>query len=113
MRPNKLKSEAARRIREDDVSPGDIAAEIGAHECLVRKWSVADRRSQDEAFSKEGPAFAPDHIAPDLSATGVATRQSDASSVAKLELGNVRLEFSTDIAESALISIIRAMEQAT
>ncbi|MBQ4823361.1 hypothetical protein J4729_02160 [Leisingera sp. HS039] len=41
--PFDLKREATRRIREDGLSPGDIAAELGAHECLVRKWWVADR----------------------------------------------------------------------
>lgn len=44
--PNELKWEATRRIREEGQSAGDVAAEIGAHECLVRKWSVADRRSR-------------------------------------------------------------------
>ncbi|SLN64961.1 hypothetical protein PSJ8397_03404 [Pseudooctadecabacter jejudonensis] len=55
--PNKLKYEAARRIREDGLSPGEIAAEIGVHECLIRKWSVADRRSRGELISVQEPAF--------------------------------------------------------
>ena len=55
--PYKLKYEAARRIREDGLSPGEIAAEIGAHECLVRKWSVADRRRRGELISVQEPAF--------------------------------------------------------
>lgn len=42
--PNDLKYEATRRIREDGASPGSIAAEIGAHECLVRKWWVGATR---------------------------------------------------------------------
>lgn len=56
--PNDLKREATRRIREEGQSAGDVAAEIGAHECLVRKWSVADRRSRGEKIEVEGPAFA-------------------------------------------------------
>ena len=44
--PNELKWEATRRIREEGQSAGDVAEEIGAHECLVRKWSVADWRSR-------------------------------------------------------------------
>ncbi|WP_282158862.1 hypothetical protein [Shimia thalassica] len=56
--PNELKWEATRRIWEEGQSAGDVASEIGAHECLVRKWSVADRRSQGEKIQVEGPAFA-------------------------------------------------------
>lgn len=55
--PNELKLEATRYIREDGQSAGDVAAEIGAHECLVRKWSVADRRCRGEKIQLEGPAF--------------------------------------------------------
>lgn len=54
--PNELKWEATRRIREEGQPPGDIAAELGAHECLVRKWSVADRRRRGEKIHVEGPA---------------------------------------------------------
>jgi transposase-like protein len=56
--PNDLKREATRRLREDGVSPGDVSAELGAHECLVRKWWVADRQDRGEQISVEGPAFA-------------------------------------------------------
>lgn len=55
--PNDLKREAARKIREDGLSAGEVAADLGAHECLVRKWSVADRRSRGEKIQVEGPAF--------------------------------------------------------
>jgi len=111
--PNKLKREAARRIREGEASPGDIAAEIGAHECLVRKWSVADRRSRGETFTKEEPAFAPVQIAPHTCPDEIPSEQSASAGMAKLDYGNVRLEFPTDISESALSSIIRAMGHAT
>lgn len=53
-----MKWEATRRIREEGQSPGDVAAELGAHECLVRKWSVADRRRRGEKINVVGPAFA-------------------------------------------------------
>ena len=56
--PNQLKWEATRRIRKEGLSPGDVAAELGAHECLVRKWWVADRRQRGEKINVEGPAFA-------------------------------------------------------
>lgn len=39
--PNEVKWEATRRIREDGQSPGDVAAELGAHECLVRKCGLS------------------------------------------------------------------------
>ena len=55
---NEVKWEALRSIREDEETPGDIPAELGAHECLVRKWSIADRRRHGEKISVEGPAFA-------------------------------------------------------
>ncbi len=56
--PNEVKWEATRRIREDGQSPGDVAAELGTHECLVRKWSVADRRRRGEKIHVKGPGFA-------------------------------------------------------
>ncbi len=62
--PNALKREATRRLREDGVSPGDVAAELGAHECLVRKWWGADRRERGEQITVEGPAFAQASVEP-------------------------------------------------
>ncbi len=41
--PSELKREATRRLREEGMSLGSVAAELDAHECLVRKWWVADR----------------------------------------------------------------------
>lgn len=49
--PSELKREATRRLREDGMSPGDVAAELDAHECLVRKWWVAERRERGEQIS--------------------------------------------------------------
>ena len=49
--PKKLKLEATRKLREEGATPGDIAAELGAHECLVRKWWVADRRVRGEKIA--------------------------------------------------------------
>lgn len=111
--PNKLKREAARKIREDEASPGDIAAEIGAHECLVRKWSVADRRSRGELVIKEKPAFAQVNVTPEDTNHLVAMPSSLNTEVAKLEYGEVRLEFPVNIPEATLIAIIRAIGQAT
>lgn len=46
--PYDLKREVVKRILDDDHHIGTIAAEIGAHECLVRKWCVAARRECEE-----------------------------------------------------------------
>ena len=56
--PAKLKKEAVRRIDEEGTSPGELAAELGAHECLVRKWHVAARRTRGDMVLSNGPAFA-------------------------------------------------------
>uniref|UniRef100_UPI001969E26E hypothetical protein n=1 Tax=Pseudodonghicola xiamenensis TaxID=337702 RepID=UPI001969E26E len=73
--PSELKREATRRLREDGMSPGDVAAELDAHECLVRKCWVADRRERGEKISVDEPAFAQVSIeptvAPVASQTGV------------------------------------------
>lgn len=42
----KLKLEATRKLREEVATPGGIAAELGAHECLVRKWWVLTARTK-------------------------------------------------------------------
>ncbi len=56
--PIDLKREGIRRIRKGGRFPSGIAAELGAHECLVRKWWVADRRSRGEHIAVQGPVFA-------------------------------------------------------
>ena len=48
--PYELKRKVVRRILDDDQHIGTIAAEIGAHECLVRKWCVAARRERGETI---------------------------------------------------------------
>lgn len=78
--PNALKREATRRLREDGVALGDVAAELGAHECLVRKWWVADRRVRGEQISVEGPAFAQVSVpAPSVPVTPPATTAEDSA----------------------------------
>jgi len=109
--PNKLKREAARRIREDGSSPGDVAAEIGAHECLVRKWSVADRRSRGEFVAKEEPTFAPVTIAADTDLVPSFGHEKRADDTVKLEHGGFRLEFPASISENSLSVILRAIGQ--
>lgn len=55
--PYELKREVVKRILDDDHHIGSIAAEIGAHECLVRKWCVAARRERGETVVAPKPTF--------------------------------------------------------
>ncbi|WP_158243239.1 hypothetical protein [Acidimangrovimonas sediminis] len=109
--PNALKREAVRRMVEDGEAPGDIAAELGAHECLVRKWGVAARRARGERISVAEPAFAEISVgdtpkAPQTSAAAGAT-------VGRLHIGALSLEFPLDIAEADLLKLIRVAGHAS
>ncbi|MBL3598031.1 hypothetical protein JMM63_21200, partial [Rhodovulum sulfidophilum] len=53
--PSELKRKATRHLREDGKSPGDVAAALDAHEWLVKKWWVADRRELGEKISVDRP----------------------------------------------------------
>jgi transposase-like protein len=109
--PNKLKYEAARRIREDGLSPGEIAAEIGAHECLVRKWSVADRRSRGELISVQEPAFT-EIVTAESRPPKLDARTSVASSeIAQLRCGSVSIEFSVAISEVDLTKLVSVVKR--
>lgn len=111
--PNALKREAARRIREDGQSAGEVAAELGAHECLVRKWSVADRRSRGERIQVEGPAFA--EVKTEISAapTAALPPPSDTfvSPTARLTVGDLSFEFPIGIPEVDLIKLVRVARE--
>ena len=89
--PNELKREAARRIREDGQSPGDVAAELGAHECLVRKWSVADRRCRGEKIHVEGPAFAALKADDEAPRVGMPLSASNSSGLGRILCGGVAI----------------------
>lgn len=110
--PNELKIEAARRIREEGQPAGDVAAELGAHECLFRKWSVADRRSRGEKIKVEGPAFAP------IAVEGV-TRAAETPSptlpaqtgFGLILCGSVAIEFPLGISESDLAKLVQVAGQ--
>lgn len=56
--PNELTREATSRLREEGISPDEVAAEIGTHERLLRKWWGADRRNRGERIAVEGPDLA-------------------------------------------------------
>mgnify|MGYP000686987699 CR=1 FL=1 len=56
--PNELTREATGRLREEGISPDEVAAEIGNHERLLRKGWDADRRNRGERIAVEGPDLA-------------------------------------------------------
>ncbi|WP_146180803.1 transposase [Thalassorhabdomicrobium marinisediminis] len=111
--PNALKREATRRLREDGVSPGEVAAELGAHECLVRKWWVADRRERGEKISVEGSAFT--QVSVDQRAVPAAlptTAPVNGSTCsAHLYVGGICLQFPLSIDEADLLKLIRVAGQ--
>jgi transposase-like protein len=111
--PDKLKEEAVRRIREDEATTGKIATEIGTNKSVVSKWFLADRKIRGELAIREKPVFASVQIKPDEALRAVSMPPTVSNRFAKLEYGNVRLEFPVDISERTLTSIIRAIGHAT
>ena len=107
--PNDLKYEATRRTREDGASPGSIAAEIGAHECLVRKWWVADRRQRGEEVSVEGSAFAEVALAEARPAQSKPNQGTTAESTARILVDQVAIELPLSVAEHDLRKFIDAV----
>jgi transposase-like protein len=105
--PNELKWEATRRIREDGLSPGDVAAELGAHECLVRKWWVADRRQRGEKIKVEGPAFAEISVGNNIQAVESSAPSCRSTGFGRVHCGLVNIEFPLGIAEADLIKLIQ------
>ena len=110
--PKELKWEATRRIREEGQSAGDVAAEIGAHECLVRKWSVADRRSRGEKIQVEGPAFAALNIEDETPAVEPpAQTHNTQSGFGRILCGSVAIEFPLGISQSDLVKLVQVAGQ--
>ena len=110
--PNELKWEATRRIREEGQSAGDVAAEIGAHECLVRKWSVADRRSRGEKIQVEGPAFAALNIEGEAPAVEPpAPTRSTQTGFGRILCGSVAIEFPLGISQGDLVKLVQVAGQ--
>lgn len=103
--PIGLKRECVRRIDDEGASPGEIAAEIGAHECLVRKWHVAARRARGDTILDNGPAFAEMKLRSEARSIGA---QSSNSDQARIIVGAVCIEFPLSIDEASLAKLIRA-----
>jgi transposase-like protein len=109
--PNEVKWEATRRIREEGHSPGDVAAELGAHECLVRKWSVADRRCRGEKIHVEGPAFAALSVEDDTPVVETPALASNQTGLGLIRSGTVTIEFPLGISEGDLVKLVRVAGQ--
>lgn len=105
--PNEVKWEATRRIREEGHAPGDIAAELGAHECLVRKWSVADRRGRGEKVHVEGPAFAVLDVEGHRPVDNTPAPASNQTGFGLIRSGAVIIEFPLGISEDDLVKLVR------
>lgn len=112
--PIELKKEATRRIREEGRSLSDIAVELGAHEGLVRKWYVADRRMRGETIVVEGPAFAELSVndGRDPSQTRNALPSDCQANVGRIRCGAMSIEFPLGISEADLAKLLRVAGQA-
>lgn len=108
--PYDLKREVVRRILDEDQHIGTIAAEIGAHECLVRKWCVAARRERGETVVAPRLAFSEISIATEeITPMSVQKPPSRAS----LTIGEVAVSFPAHISSdklSILFEAVRAVE---
>ncbi len=110
--PNEVKWEATRRIREEGQSAGDVAAEIGAHECLVRKWSVADRRSRGEKIQVEGPAFAALSVEEDVQVVEPPVPiHNSQTGFGRILCRGVAIEFPLGISEGDLVKLVQVAGQ--
>ena len=84
-----------------------VAAEIGAHENLVRKWCIQARRSRGEVVSSQ-PAFAPVSFETAEMPTPLSGAQ-----MCKLSIGHAVLEVPATIPPESLKLMIAAMKDAT
>lgn len=103
--PYDLKREVVRRILDEDQHIGTIAAEIGAHECLVRKWCVAARRERGETIVAPKPTFSEISISAEES---VPLDVPKSMSRASLKIGDVEISFPTHISSAQLSKLLEA-----
>lgn len=104
--PYGLKREVVKRILDENQHIGTIAAEIGAHECLVRKWCVAARRERGETVVAPKPAFSEISIAIDeIAPVNVLKAQSRAS----FAIGDVEVSFPAHISSEKLSKLFEAV----
>jgi transposase-like protein len=103
--PYDLKREVVRRILDEDQHIGTIAAEIGAHECLVRKWCVAARRERGETVVAPKPTFSKISISTEeIAPVNVQSSLSRAS----LTIGEVEVSFPAHISYEQLSRLFEA-----
>jgi transposase-like protein len=104
--PYDLKREVVRRILDEDQHIGTIAAEIGAHECLVRKWCVAARRERGETVVAPKPAFSEVSIAIEETAP---LNMLKPHSRASLAIGDVEISFPAHMSSEKLLKLFEAV----
>lgn len=104
--PYDLKREVVKRILDEDLHIGTIAAEIGAHECLVRKWCVAARRERGETVVAPKPAFSEVSIAIEETAP---VNMLKPEARASLAIGDVEISFPTHISSEKLSKLFEAV----
>jgi transposase-like protein len=103
--PYGLKREVVKRILDEDQHIGTIAAEIGAHECLVRKWCVAARRERGETIVAPKPTFSEISISAEET---VPLNVPAPSSRASLIIGEVEISFPAHISSAQLSKLLEA-----
>ncbi|MEP3846059.1 MAG: hypothetical protein ABJM43_12040 [Paracoccaceae bacterium] len=104
--PYDLKREVVKRILDEDQHIGTIAAEIGAHECLVRKWCVAARRERGETVVAPKSAFS--EISIEIDEADPVNVQKPKSR-ASLAVGDVEISFPAHISSEKLSKLFEAV----
>ncbi len=106
--PNELKRLAVKKILDEGMRNAVVAQELGAHDNLVRKWCIQERRLRGEDVSSQ-PVFAP--VTFSEQATRMPAQTKAVLGVCKLSLGEAVLEFPADIPPENLQAMIRAMRE--
>ncbi len=97
---------ATKRVLDGQERIALVASEIGAHENLVRKWCIQERRSRGEDASKQ-PLFAPVRIS-----SPETDEASARPTMCRLTVGQAVLEFPVDAPPENLRQVIEAMKGA-
>lgn len=105
--PNELKKMAVEKVLDHGVRNALVAEEIGAHDNLVRKWCIQERRVRGEDVSSQ-PTFAPVNFSDRPHAMSLMT--SAQAQMCRLSVGQAVLEFPSDMSLENLQAMIQAMK---
>lgn len=108
--PNEVKRIAVVKILDEGLSNAAVALELGAHDNLVRKWCIQERRARGEDVSNR-PVFAP-VLLENRNSTHSQRASTANSAFCKLSFGDTVLEFPSDISPDKLKDMIRALKEA-